>query len=59
MRDKNYYIGNCTNDEIIDYLFGDASEFARLVEEHGDNFTINNIKVTYDEEADVHSFNGE
>ena len=59
MREKNYYIGDCTNDEIIDYLFGNASEFARLVEERGDNFTIDNIKVVYDEDTDVHSFYGE
>lgn len=49
-------IGNCTMDDVIEYLFGDVSAFACLVEEHGDEFIYNGIKVTYDPVSDVHTF---
>jgi len=50
------YLGNCQDEEIIELLFGSVSEFARLVEEHGDEFTINGTRVEYDDENDIHSF---
>lgn len=49
-------IGNCTNEGFIEELFGSVSEFARLVEENGDNFIHGNIKVVYDDVADIHWF---
>lgn len=50
------YIGNCTQDETIDDIFGDVSEFARQVELHGDEFEIDNLVVKYDPEEDIHHF---
>ena len=50
------YQGNCTEDDVIESIFGDVSEFARLVEENGDEFEINDLIVRYDSDADVHSF---
>lgn len=49
-------IGNCTSEEVIEELFGSVSNFANLVEEHGDNFVLDGIKVEYDESADIHWF---
>ena len=50
------YIGNCTDDDVIEYIFGDATNFAQAVEEYGDEFTINNLVVKYNNETDVHGF---
>jgi len=50
------YIGNCTDDDVIEHIFGDATNFAQAVEEHGDEFTIGDLVVKYDPESDVHSF---
>lgn len=50
------YIGNCTQDEVVDDIFGDVSEFARQVELHGDEFEIDNLVVEYDPEEDIHHF---
>lgn len=50
------YIGNCTDDDVIEHIFGDATNFAQEVEEHGDEFVLNDLVVKYDPETDVHSF---
>ena len=50
------YIGNCTDDDVIEHIFGDATNFAKAVEEHGDEFTIDDLVVKYDPESDIHSF---
>jgi hypothetical protein len=50
------YLGTCQDEEMIELLFGTVSEFARLVEEHGDDFTVGDTRVEYDEDSDVHSF---
>lgn len=50
------YIGNCTNDDVIEHLFGDATGFAQLVDKHGDEFTIDDLVVKYDPDSDIHSF---
>lgn len=50
------YIGNCTQDETVDNIFGDVSEFARQVEMNGDEFEIDNLVVKYDPEEDIHHF---
>ena len=50
------YIGNCTDDDVIEHIFGDATNFAQAVDEHGDEFTIDDLVVKYDPETDVHSF---
>lgn len=49
-------IGNCTMDDVIEELFGDVNHFACLVEDLGDEFTVGNITVKYDEDKDIHSF---
>lgn len=54
--DNLTYIGNCTDDDVIEHIFGDATNFAQAVEEHGDEFTIDDLVVKYDPESDVHSF---
>ena len=53
---KNEPIGNCTSEDVINELFGSVTDFAQLVEEHGDNFTYHGIKVKYDAKKDIHWF---
>jgi hypothetical protein len=50
------YIGNCTDDDVIEHIFGDATGFAQAVEEYGDEFVLDDLVVKYDPETDVHSF---
>jgi hypothetical protein len=50
------YIGNCTDDDVIEHVFGDATGFAQAVEEYGDEFVLDDLVVKYDPETDVHSF---
>jgi hypothetical protein len=50
------FIGDCRNEELIEEIFGSTSEFARQVEENGDNFQINNFLVKYNKKTDIHSF---
>jgi len=50
------YLGNCTEDDVVDDIFGSVSEFARMVEEHGDDFTLGNLVVRYDDDEDIHHF---
>jgi len=50
------YQGNCTEDDVIEHIFGDVNNFANMVEEHGDEFTVGDLIVKYDPETDVHSF---
>lgn len=50
------YQGNCTQDDVVEHIFGDVNNFARMVEEHGDEFTINDLVVKYDPFKDIHSF---
>jgi hypothetical protein len=50
-------IGNCTQEYIVDDIFGSVSEFARQVEENGDEFLYkNDVVVKYDEDNDIHYF---
>ena len=49
-------IGNCTEEEIVEKIFGSVSEFARQVELFGNEFTNMGIIVTYDFETDIHTF---
>ena len=53
---KLIYQGNCTNDDVVERIFGDATAFAQTVEEHGDDFTLGNLVVKYDPESDIHEF---
>lgn len=53
--DLNYQ-GNCTDDDVIEYIFGDATTFAQLVDEHGDEFEIDDLVVKYNPEEDIHYF---
>ena len=54
--DNLNYIGNCTDDDVIEHIFGDATGFAQAVEEYGDEFVLDDLVVKYDPETDVHSF---
>lgn len=54
--DNLSYIGNCTDDEVVDHIFGDASGFANAVEEYGDDFVLDDLVVKYDPKKDIHSF---
>jgi hypothetical protein len=49
-------LGDCREEALIDTLFGSVPEFARLIEEFGDNFTTNTVSVEYDEATDIHTF---
>jgi hypothetical protein len=50
-------IGNCTQEDVVDDIFGSVSEFARQVELNGDTFLYNDeVVVKYDEDNDVHYF---
>ena len=49
-------LGNCVDEDLVDELFGSVTDFARLVEEHGDSFKYQNIIVTYDPKTDIHTF---
>ena len=50
------YQGNCTEDDVIEHIFGDVNNFANMVEEHGDEFAVGDLVVKYDPETDIHSF---
>lgn len=50
------YQGNCTEDDVVDDIFGDVNNFANMVEKYGDEFTRGKLVVKYDPETDVHSF---
>lgn len=53
----NKMIGNCTQNDVIEDIFGSVSEFARQVEENGDEFLYKDqIVITYDEANDTHYF---
>ena len=54
--DNLNYIGNCTDDDVIEHIFGDVTGFAQAVEEYGDEFVLDDLVVKYDSETDVHSF---
>ena len=50
-------IGNCTQEDVVDDIFGSVSEFARQVEENGDEFLYqNDVVIKYDEHNDIHYF---
>ena len=51
-------LGDCRNESLVDLLFGSVSELARLIEEHGDEFSIGPVVVRYDAETDIHTFFG-
>ncbi len=56
MKLKPVPIGDCRSEEVIEHIFGSVSEFACLVEEHGDNFEYNGFQVVYNEKKDIHYF---
>ena len=50
-------IGDCRNQSLVESLFGSVSEFACIVEEHGDSFTSpEGLTVLYTDETDIHTF---
>lgn len=40
----------------IEEIFGSVSEFARQVEENGNEFKFGSVQVTHDEDKDIHTF---
>ena len=50
------YLGDCRDESLIEEIFGSVSEFARLVEEKGNNFFAGAVCVKYDKKKDRHSF---
>ena len=56
-------LGDCRSDKLVEHLFGSVTEFARLVEEKGNEFVHGGgensvaIRVMYDQEKDRHTFN--
>ncbi len=50
------WLGDCRDETAIENLFGSVSEFARLVEEKGNDFTHGKTRVSYDAANDRHSF---
>jgi len=50
------YIGDCRNESLVEKLFGSVSEFARMVEEKGNNFHHKDLIVKYNKKKDIHSF---
>ena len=50
------YQGNCTEDDVVEYIFGDVNNFARMIEEHGDEFELKGLVVKYDPKKDIHYF---
>lgn len=49
-------LGTCQDEELIEDIFGSVSEFARLVEELGNEFVYRGTIVKYDSDLDIHSF---
>lgn len=58
MRKREDAIGNCTDLEVIEHLFGTLEEFVRVVDEHGNgnDFETESLIVEYDEVTDIHWF---
>ena len=52
----NEPFSDCTELDMVDHIFGSASEFARQVELNGNNFTYEGVRVEYDEDEDTHYF---
>ena len=53
---SNAFWGDCRDESLVESIFGSVSEFARLTEEKGDNFTYGKYLVKYDPKTDIHSF---
>ena len=49
-------LGDCRNEGLIEDIFGSVTEFAQTVEESGDAFTYRGVRVSYDPETDIHTF---
>jgi len=56
------YLGNCTEDEVVEQLFGDATMFAQALEDESNTWVDDNtchhgdLLIKYDPETDIHSF---
>jgi len=49
-------LGTCQDENLVEDIFGSTSEFARQVEENGDDFIYGNILVKYNPNKDIHYF---
>jgi hypothetical protein len=56
MKPSTFPFGRCTDESVVEYIFGSVSEFARQIELNGDEFIYKDIRVKYDTEADIHFF---
>lgn len=54
------YLGNCTEDEIVESIFGDATLFAQALESatsiDDTTWKSDGILIRYDPDTDIHSF---
>ena len=49
-------LGDCRNENLVEDLFGSVTNFARAVENNGDNFTDGWLVVKYNPTTDIHTF---
>ena len=49
-------LGDCRDERLVEEIFGTVSEFARLVEECGDEFEFGRVSITYNVVLDIHYF---
>ena len=49
-------LGDCRDEDLIADIFGSVTDFAKAVDEHGDEFTDGSLVVKYDPETDIHTF---
>lgn len=58
------YLGNCTDDAVVEDIFGDATLFAQALEDEDNTWIDDNtcrneaygVTIKYDPETDIHSF---
>jgi len=48
--------GTCQNEDLVKEIFGSVSEFARQIENNGDEFVYRGVRVIYDKATDIHTF---
>jgi hypothetical protein len=56
MENKLDKLGICQDENLVEDIFGSVSEFARQVEEKGNEFIYGNISIKYNPKTDIHTF---
>ncbi len=49
-------LGDCRDEILVEDIFGSVSEFARQVENEGEEFVYRGVSVKYDSNKDIHTF---